>query len=74
MTTRLKTRDWWGKTYASKSDLFEAGKAGIVEMNKESGEFGSWYTFSKSGKQIAKFYQDHTFGFCTQPYGVMLNI
>ena len=70
--TTLRINNWGGKKYSSKADLFEAGKLNLIEMSKEIGEFGTWYTFHKNGKQIAKFYQDHTFGFSTQSYGVLL--
>ena len=68
----LKINDWWGKKFASKENLFQCGKFGILDMQKEIGEFGSYYSFYKNDKLIAKFYQDHTFGFCTQPYGIEL--
>ena len=69
---KLQINDWWGKKYSSKSNLFECGKFGILDMEKQIGEYGSWYYFYKNKKLIAKFYQDHTFGFCTQPYGIEL--
>ncbi len=66
----LKVSDWWGKKYSSKMNLFLAGNSGIIDMQKEIGECSTLYVFSKNGKEIARFSQDHTFGFCTQAYGV----
>lgn len=68
----LKVQDWWGVKYMSRADLFEAGQSNLLEMKKEINEFGSYYFFFNDGKLVAKFYQDHTFGFCTQPYGVIV--
>ena len=70
--TTLKINNWAGAKYSSKADLFEAGQKGILDMGKQIEEFGTWYSFFKNSKQVAKFYQDHTFGFCTQPYGIKL--
>jgi hypothetical protein len=70
--TTLKINDWWGKKFASADNLFQCGKFGVLDMQKEISEFGSYYSFYKNDKLIAKFYQDHTFGFCTQPYGIEL--
>lgn len=69
---KLQINDWWGKKYTSKSNLFECGKVGVLDMQKEIREFGSYYSFYKNEKLVAKFYQDHGFGFCTQPYGIEL--
>lgn len=69
----LQIYESWGVKYTSKLNLVEAAIAGEIEMKKEIGEFGSWYTFFKNAKQIARFYQDHSFGFCTQPYGIQLS-
>lgn len=66
------TRTWFGKTYTSKAELFEAGQNGFIQMEVEKGVFGNHYTFYHNSKKIARFYQDHTFGFCTQPYGIEL--
>ena len=69
----LNIRDWYGKKFTSKAELFEAGVNNILEMKKESEEFGSFYSFYNKGNLVAKFYQDHTFGFCSQPYGIELS-
>ncbi|MEE6130237.1 hypothetical protein V2E39_22755 [Chryseobacterium arthrosphaerae] len=72
----LKINTWYNiqeekfLKYMSKADLFEAGQNNLLEMKKEILESGSYYSFFKDGKPVASFYQDHTFGFCTQPYGV----
>lgn len=79
MNTSLKINSWYNiqeqkfEKYASKADLFDAGKLGILSMKKDIVEFGAYYSFYKNDKLVAKFYQDGTFGFCTQPYGIKLN-
>lgn len=70
---KLQVRDWWGKKFTSKSELFDAANNNILEMKKEIQEFGSYYYFYNNGNFVASFYQDHTFGFCTQPYGIEVN-
>jgi hypothetical protein len=70
---KLNIYDWYGKKFTSRAELFEAGVNNLLEMQKDIKEFGTYYSFYNSGKLMAKFYQDHSFGFCTQPYGIEIN-
>jgi hypothetical protein len=70
---KLNIYDWYGKKFTSRAELFEAGVNNVLKMDKDIKEFGTYYSFYNLGKLVAKFYQDHTFGFCTQPYGIELN-
>lgn len=76
---KLITYEWNFKKFTSQdrlNDLFLAGEINreIVGTKSDNGfVYGTYYKFStKDGREIAAFYKDNGYGFCSQATGIEL--
>ena len=70
---KLTTYQWCGKSYTSQLSLNNLFIKKAIKRIAEPTAYGCHYTYlTHDGREIASFYKDSTFGFCSQACGILL--